>query len=287
MSAAREARSALVTGASTGLGFQIARHLASQGWRVFAGVRSPADEPRVRALHPTRVIPLRIDVTARESIVEARDAIAEATADRGLDALINNAGIAVAGPVEGVPLDDWRRQFEVNVFGAVATTQVMLPLLRLAKGRIIMISSISGLVSYPMLGPYAASKHALEAVSDSLRLELAREGIAVTVVEPGEIATPIWEKSLRDAERRREQWSPGMQERYAASIAMLVRSARRSASTAADASEVCRAVQHALTVARPPPRLLAGRGARIGWLLAKLPSRWLDRMILRTLERED
>jgi NAD(P)-dependent dehydrogenase (short-subunit alcohol dehydrogenase family) len=280
------ARCVLVTGASTGLGLQLAERLAARGWRVFAGVRRAEDEARVRALHPAGILPVRLDVTDAGSIAAAARLVEAEVAGRGLDALVNNAGIAVAGPVEGVGAEDWRRQFEVNVIGPVATTQAMLPLLRAARGRVVMVSSVSGLLAYPLLGPYAASKHALEALSDSLRLELAREAIAVVVVEPGEAATAIWEKAAVDAERRRDAWPPAVRDRYAARVDRLLRHARRTAATAPDARDACLAIERALEAARPPARLLAGRGARLGWLLSHLPARWLDRLVLRALDRD-
>jgi len=287
MSAGDAARCVLVTGASSGLGFRLSGHLAARGWRVFAGVRRAEDETRVRALHPAGILPVRLDVTDPGSVAEAARFIEAGCDGRGLDALVNNAGIAVAGPVEGVPLEDWRRQFEVNVLGVVAVTQAVLPLVRRARGRIVMISSVSGLLSYPLLGPYAASKHALEALSDSLRLELAREAIAVVLVEPGEAATAIWEKSAGEAERRMNAWPASLRDRYAARVGLLVRGARRTAATAPDGGPVCEAVERALRSPRPPARILAGRGARMGWLLSRLPDRWLDRLVLRALGREE
>lgn len=287
MSAGDAARCVLVTGASSGLGFRLSGHLAARGWRVFAGVRRAEDEARVRALHPAGILPVRLDVTDPGSIAAAARFIEAEVAGRGLDALVNNAGIAVAGPVEGVGPEDWRRQFDVNVVGPVATTQAMLPLLRAARGRIVMVSSVSGLLAYPLLGPYAASKHALEALSDSLRRELAGEAIAVVLVEPGEAATAIWEKAAIDAERRRDAWPPAIRERYAARVDRLLRHARRAATAAPDGGDACLAIARALDAARPPARILAGRGSRLGWLLSHLPARWVDRLVLRALDRDD
>lgn len=276
-------RSVLITGASTGIGLYLAERLAGEGWRVFAGCRQAQDATRLQSLHATGVIPVMLDVTRDESIAAGRAALQATVGEHGLDALINNAGVAVAGPVEAVPLEEWRRQFDVNVLGVIAITQAMLPLVRIARGRIVMMSSISGLLAYPMLGPYSASKHALEALSDSLRLELAPEGIGVTLIEPGQIRTPIWEKSIGEVVRREAAWEPALRQRYGALAASVSREARRSSAAAPDAGIVWQAVSRTLNAARPPPRILVGAGAKFGWLLSRLPCRWRDFLIRRAV----
>lgn len=278
-------RSVLVTGASSGLGFHLSRTLAAHGWRVFAGLRRGTDFARLQDPALPHLQPVLLDVTDAASISAACNFIAGATGATGLHGLVNNAGLAVAGPVEGVPPEDWRRQFEVNVTGVVAVTQAMLPALRRAAGRIVMMSSVSGLISYPLLGPYAASKHALEAISDALRLELASEGLAVTLIEPGEVRTPIWEKSKAEFSRRRASWPSDLRDRYARWTAVLEREAERAAAHAPDASAVVRAVHRALTVPRPPARIRIGAGAHLGWLIARLPTRWRDGLVRRLLDR--
>ena len=276
-------RSVLVTGASTGIGYDIARLLAARGWRVFAGVRREADGNRVQALAPALIVPVRLDVTDATSIAAARDSIEAAVGQAGLDGLINNAGIVVAGPVETVPLVDWRRQFETNVFGAIGVTQAFLPLLRRGRGRVVMISSISGRISYPLLGPYAASKYALEAVTDALRLELMPDGISVTLIEPGPIRTPIWEKSRAASQLLTRRAAPDLAARYGPLREKLRVATEKSAAAGLDPAAVSVAVERALTARRPRIRQVIGRNARLGLLLKHLPDRWSDRLIAASL----
>src|SRR5512133_1136305 len=180
-------RTALVTGASSGIGAACARRLESAGWRVFSGVRAAGD-----AAAGTEVL---LDVTSVEQIRAATKEIGQ------LDALVNNAGIAIAMPLEFLPLDELRRQLEVNVIGQVAVTQAFLPHLRRSRGRIVFVGSIAGKSALPFLGAYAASKHALEAIADTLRIELRPFGIEVAIVEPGTMATPIWQKARETVQR--------------------------------------------------------------------------------------
>jgi NAD(P)-dependent dehydrogenase (short-subunit alcohol dehydrogenase family) len=276
-------RGVLVTGASTGIGYDIARLLASRGWRVFAGVRREADGNRVQALAPDRIMAVRLDVTDATSIAAARDLIEAAVGQAGLDGLVNNAGIVVAGPVETVPLDDWRRQFETNVFGVIGVTQAFLPLLRRSRGRVVMIGSISGRISYPLLGPYAASKYALEAVTDALRLELMPDGISVTLIEPGPIKTPIWEKSHAASRLVTQGEAPDLAARYGPLREKLRAVTQKSAAAGLEPAAVSAAVEHALTARRPRIRQVIGRNARLGLLLKFLPDRWSDRLIAASL----
>ena len=156
----------LITGASTGIGRATALTLAEHGWEVFAGVRKKADGEAVKEAAGTNVTPLIIDVTKPASIAKAAAAVSEAAGERGLAALVNNAGIAISGPLELLPHQDYRRQLEVNLTGHLAVTQAMLPLLRKARGRIVNVTSIGGLIAYPFAGPYHASKWGLEAISE-------------------------------------------------------------------------------------------------------------------------
>ena len=174
----------VITGASTGIGRASALDLDSRGFRVFAGVRKDEDAERLRSERPS-IEPLRIDVTDADSIAAARDRVTEAVDGAGLAGLVNNAGIAVPGPLEHLPIDEIRRQLEVNLIGQIAVTQAFLPLLRTARGRIVNIGSIGGRVALPLLGPYAGSKHAMEGITDSLRRELRPWGIEVSIVRPG------------------------------------------------------------------------------------------------------
>ena len=276
-------RYVLVTGASTGIGYDIARLLSARGWRVFAGVRREADGSGVQALAPALIVPVQLDVTDARSIAAARDFIEASVGQTGLDGLVNNAGIVVAGPVETVPLDDWRRQFETNVFGVIGITQAFLPLLRRCRGRVVMIGSISGRISYPLLGPYAASKYALEAVADALRLELIPDGIPVTLIEPGPIKTPIWEKSRAASQRPAHGSAPDLAARYAPLREKMRAATQRSAAAGLEPAVVSAVVERALTARRPRIRQVIGRNARLGLLLKHLPDRWSDRLIAASL----
>jgi NAD(P)-dependent dehydrogenase (short-subunit alcohol dehydrogenase family) len=276
-------RCVLVTGASTGIGYDVARLLATRGWRVFAGVRREADGSRVQGLAPTLIQPVQLDVTDATSISAARDFIEASVGPAGLDGLVNNAGIVVAGPVETVPLDDWRRQFETNVFGVIGVTQSFLPLLRRGRGRVVMISSISGRISYPLLGPYAASKYALEAVSDALRLELMPDGISVTLIELGPIKTPIWEKSRIASQALAQGVAADLAARYSPLREKMRVATERSAAAGLEPAAVSFAVERALTARRPRIRQVIGHNARLGLWLKHLPDRWCDRLIAASL----
>lgn len=284
----------LITGASTGIGRACASYLAARGFAVMAGVRREADAAGIRdeakASGPGEQLqPLLIDVTDAASIAAAREAVERAVGDDGLMGLVNNAGIGIGGPVEFVPLDDWRRQFEVNLFGQIAVTQAMLPLLRrrveragYGSARIVMMSSIAGLVGQPILSPYAASKHALEAVADALRIELAEQGIRTSSVEPGPIQSEIWRKAneiIATVDRSSEKYRM-----YAKVIDGVVRSASAAERGALPAVAVARVVERCLVARKPPARVLVGRDAKLGalaeWLL---PASMFDALILRAL----
>ncbi|HET9986508.1 MAG TPA: SDR family oxidoreductase [Longimicrobiales bacterium] len=275
----------LVTGASKGIGEACALRLHGMGYRVFAGVRDPAAGAALRARTSERLVPVRLDVTDEAEVTSAAAEVASRVAAGGLAGLVNNAGIAVAAPLELIPLADLRRQLEVNVVGQVAVTQAVLPLLRRARGRIVFIGSIAGRSSLPMTGAYSASKFAVEAIAASLRVELRRWGIAVSVVEPGVIATPIWAASAAAAEER-------LGELPAESLALyrdVIDAARRrvagNEARGLPPDAVARVVAEALTAARPGARYVVGRDARLRLLLERLPWRWRDRLIARALGR--
>lgn len=280
---------ALITGASTGIGRATTLRLVAGGWTVFAGVRDPAAGERLlQEAVAGQVIPLTLDVTDAGQIEQARVRVQEETARGGglqggrLDALVNNAGIGVGGPLELVSPEDLRMQFEVNVFGQVAVTRALLPALRVARGRIVFISSIGGLVSVPFNGPYAASKHAIEALGDALRGELHSSNIHVSLVEPGSVKTPIWGKARATADGL--EVPPELQDEYgrvqAAFAKVLTDTERRAVSP----EQVAATIERALTVRRPRARYLVGRDAR-GMVLAHalLPSGAFDRVLRRVL----
>ncbi len=278
-----EAGSVVITGASKGIGRACALRLDRAGFRVFAGVREEAHGEALRAESAGRITPVRIDVTDAVSIADAARTVA--AAGGGLAGLVNNAGIAVAGPLEFLPPAELRRQLEVNVVGQVAVTRAFLPLLRRARGRIVNVGSISGLMALPFTGAYAASKHALEAITDSLRVELHPWGIHVAIIEPGVIATPIWETSERAAARLMEEYPPEAWEYYGGMIDTVRRTGRYGAEYGRPPDEVAKAVEHALAADRPKTRYLVGKDARLRALIRKLPDRLRDRLILRRLRR--
>lgn len=269
--------SVVVTGASTGIGEACALRLDRLGWRVFAGVRREADGQALRQKSSERLCPLFIDVTDEASIAQAAVQVRAAVGEAGLAGLVNNAGVAIGGPLEFVPIDELAWQFEVNVIGPVAVTQAFLPLLRQSRGRIVNMSSIGGRSASPFLGPYCASKFALEALSDSLRLELYPWGIDVALIEPGEIATPIWQKSKAVAERIIAKMPPQATALYGPAIDFMLKMITNAAGIPAD--EVAQAVVHALTAPRPKIRYVVGKDARIRVWLERLPTRWRDRVI--------
>ena len=274
----------VITGASTGIGRACALDLDSRGFKVFAGVRRDEDAERLRAERPS-IEPLRIDVTDADSITAARDRVAEAVGGAGLAGLVNNAGIAVPGPLEHLPMDELRRQLEVNLVGQVAVTQAFIPFLRTARGRIVNIGSIGGRVALPMLGPYAASKHAIEGFSDSLRRELRPWGIEVSVVRPGPIATEIWERGRTTADELLERM-PEAEVHYGPAIAAGRASAAKRAKEAVPPSAVAEVVADALTAGKPRTRYLVGRQAKVmAALSAVLPDRWFDGLLDRALRR--
>jgi NAD(P)-dependent dehydrogenase (short-subunit alcohol dehydrogenase family) len=269
-------RAALVTGASSGIGLASAVRLANAGWRVFGGVRTEADASVLRA---RGVEPLELDVTDPAHIGAAAAAVGSE-----LHGLVDNAGIAVAAPLELVPLDELRRQLEVNVVAQVAVLQAVLPALRCARGRVVLMGSIGGRSALPFLGPYAASKHALEAFADVLRVELAPWGIAVAIVEPASVKTAIWTKGAAHAEELRAAIGSEATSLYAERLERF-RAVALKRGPGIDADVVARAVEHALTASRPKARYVVGRDAHLRAWIERLPTRLRDRVLTRTLLR--
>ena len=275
----------LITGASTGIGEACARRLDGAGHRVFAGVRREEDGARLREGSSARLEPVILDLEDGYSIDEARARVEHAVGDEGLHGLVNNAGIAVAGPLEYLPLDDLRRQLEINVVGQIAVTQAFMRALKKARGRIVFMGSIGGRFSTPFLGPYCASKFALEAIADALRVEVQPFGIEVALIEPGSIATPIWAKSDGDAARMQERVGESLDRDYGSALGALRGAARKTGERGIPPDAVARAVEHALTAASPRTRYLVGRDARLRAALTKLvPDRLRDRLVTRALK---
>jgi NAD(P)-dependent dehydrogenase (short-subunit alcohol dehydrogenase family) len=271
----------LVTGTSSGIGEACARHLASRGFNVFAGVRKPEDAERIAG---ARIEPVTLDVTDDASVASAAGSISGSVDSRGLAGLVNNAGIALAGPLEFVDVAEFQRQLDVNVTGALRATQAMLPHLRKARGRIVNISSIGGRVAVPLVGPYSASKFALEGMSDSLRRELRPWGINVSLIEPGAVATPIWDKGIDQAEQLERDAPAEVRERYGEVMDALRKESEKNRTSGVAPQEVAEAVEHALTASKPKTRYLVGRDAKLrAPMAAVLPDRVMDAAIARAL----
>ena len=248
---------------------------------MLAGVRRPEDGGRLAEQARERLEPVLLDVTDASSIAKT----AERLADGPLHGLVNNAGIALGLPLELLPLDELRRQLEVNLVGQVAVTQALLPHLRRGPGRIVNVGSIAGRSALPFLGAYAASKHALEAVTDSLRVELRPFGIEVAIVEPGTIATQIWQTAAETSRGVAADLPAETLALYAERTAAFREAAAAAARRAEQAEKVAKIVEHALTARRPKTRYRVGRdAARRAWV-ERLPDRLRDRVYERVLLR--
>ena len=277
---------ALITGASTGIGRATALRLSDRGWTVLAGVRDPAAGERL-ALEAKAgtVMPIALEVTDPAQIAEAaervRHEVARSTGG-GLDALVNNAGIGIGGPLELIVAEDLQRQFDVNVFGQIAVTKAMLPALRSACGRIVFVSSIGGRVAMAFTAPYAASKHAVEAFADALRVELHRSKVKVALIEPGSVATPIWDKSRSEADK--VTIPPQLQEYYGRVPAAMDKALADTAARGVPPEQVAETIERALTSSRMRSRYVVGRDAR-AMLIAKsvLSDHLFDRVARRVL----
>jgi NAD(P)-dependent dehydrogenase (short-subunit alcohol dehydrogenase family) len=269
----------LVTGASRGIGNSIATRLAANGWDVFAGVRTEEDATRLRG--SARLTPVRLDVTDEKDIA----ALDQSLPPR-LDAVVNNAGIVVAGPLETVPLADLRRQLDVNVTGQIAVTQAVLPRIRSSRGRIVFISSINGKISASLLGPYCASKFAIEAAADALRLELKPWGIDVVVVEPPATDTDIWRTADAVADDTVAAMSDDARRLYEKHVAGLRKFIPASRRIAVAPEKVAAVVEESLTARRPRARYVVGLGPKFQVaLITRLPTGIRDR-VLRGVSRQ-
>jgi len=284
MTAASDAPAVLITGASTGIGAACALDLDGQGLRVFAGVRKPADGERLRGQASGRLSTVMLDVTDTAAIASALEVVAEGVGPAGLAGLVNNAGIIVPGPLEYLPTDRFRDQLEVNVLGTHAMCRACLPLLRQARGRIVILGSISGKVAPPYLGAYAASKHALEAVADALRVELRQWGIRVSIIEPDSVATPIWDKLQTAADDLDQRADPAIWRLYHEDLAKMRKAGRRLDRRAMPVDRVVAAVRHALLARRPKSRYPLGFRTRLAtWSAGLIDERTRDWFMLRMM----
>ncbi|GAA1975718.1 SDR family NAD(P)-dependent oxidoreductase [Isoptericola halotolerans] len=271
-----------MSGASTGLGAATTRTLAERGFHVLAGVRREQDGERLRQAGAE---PVNLDVTHAEDI--ARLAARIDASGKPLRAVVNNAGLAANAPVETLPLEDWRAVFDVNVFGAVALTQALLPALHRSSGRVVNITSIGGKVAMPAFGAYSGSKFALEAISDSLRQELAPHGVQVVIVEPGGMRTEMGSRGTSAAEGQLERMTPRQRDLYGETMSAFLGYAAALDRTGITADEAARTVMTAITAARPRTRYTIGReAALLSRLIRFVSDRTLDRMITRTLRSQ-
>jgi NAD(P)-dependent dehydrogenase (short-subunit alcohol dehydrogenase family) len=274
------AQSVIVSGASTGIGQATVALLARRGYVAFAGVRNESDAARLRASHEN-IRPIFLDVTDEASIARAAGEVAASGIP--LLGVVSNAGIALGGPLERLPIAELRRQFEVNVFGALAVVQAVLPRLPARRGRIVFVGSIAGRLALPYVAPYSASKFALRALADALRNELAPDGIAVSLIEPGSVQTPIWKKGRESRDRMAAQLGSDARPHYYRALEAIMRLAEVEERVGIPPGRVARVIVEALTARRPRQNYLVG-SAKAGIVVAMLPPRLRDR-VLRASQR--
>ena len=263
---------ALITGASRGIGRATAFRLAAAGWDVIGGVRDEeAGESLIQGSGGT-ITPVVLDITD-DGQVAALEQVLPAT----LDAVVNNAGVVVGGPVEGVPIPEFRRQLEVNLIGQVAVTQAVLPRIRAARGRIVFVSSLSGWISSPMVGAYSASKFGLEGMADALRIELRPWHIPVVLVEPAQTSTDMWHNAMDQVDATVAMMTPDHRRLYAKHIEGQRKGIPKSQKMATPAEGAAAVIEHALTVKRPRARYVVGTGPRMMGAVARIvPTRMMD-----------
>ena len=257
----------IITGASSGIGLECARRLSSRGFHVFAGYRKESDVPRLEKLAPGRVTPVRLDVTEAASIKSAVTAITGSPDGVIPFGLVNNAGISIAGPLEMLPMESFKKQVDVNLVGQLAVTQALLPVLRAHHGRVLLMGSILGRFALPFLGAYSCAKFALEAMADALSMELAGTGVSVSIIEPGNIATPIWEKSRDVALKAAEDLSGEQWDIYRDAARSALGYLMRLSQKGISADAVAATVEKALTSRMPKRRYTVGLDS---WFLGRL-----------------
>ncbi|MFE9681800.1 SDR family NAD(P)-dependent oxidoreductase [Streptomyces sp. NPDC006285] len=273
----------IVTGASTGMGAATARAMARRGFHVLAGVRRDSDGEALRA---AGIEPVILDITRQEHIAALVARVDGDPRKRALRTLVNNAGIPGAGPVEVVPLDEWRRLFEVNVLGHVATTQALLPALVRSGGRVVNITSLNGRIAMAGYGPYAAGKFAMEAVSDALRNELAPHGVQVVVVEPGGVQTDMAGRGTADLSRLAARMTPEQRTRYGTLVRALPSHVAAFTKAGVTSDTAARTIAEAATARRPRTRYTVGATAAFLIRASRfLPDRVLDRMTASDLRK--
>jgi len=274
-------RAVVITGASTGIGRACALALDAKGFRVYAGVRNDSDGRALREAS-TRLQPVHLDVTDAASIATMTEQVTRETGDEGLAGLVNNAGTTLPCPIRYLPVDAFRGQIEVNLTGPLAVTASLLPLLCRGRGRVVNVTSVVGRIGTPLMAPYVAAKHAMEGLSDVMRLEFSGLGVRVAVVEPGYIATTMREKLQRDTETVIRSLPAEGRKAYAGQLTTLAETISHHAANGSPPALVAAAVEHALTSRRPRTRYPVGAGARRLLMIRRLlTDRWFDRVILR------
>jgi NAD(P)-dependent dehydrogenase (short-subunit alcohol dehydrogenase family) len=272
-------KTVLVTGASGGVGGALAKRLAGEGWRVFATARDAQNVPRVSGV-PGEIVPIALELCDDESIAGAGGELRAHLGGGGLDGLVNNAGVIVQGPLEWVPPRELKRQFDVNVLGQIGVTQAVLPLLRAARGRVVNVGAPTGEVAIPLLGPIGASKAALHSLNDALRMELKHQGVAVSLIIPGQLETEIFAKAAVAAEAT----GPASDEAARVYAAVIERAARKTAEMkGSPVQKTVAAIQSALTDRRPRARYVAGADARQVGILRLMPRGLRERVLMSTM----
>jgi NAD(P)-dependent dehydrogenase (short-subunit alcohol dehydrogenase family) len=269
--------SVLVTGAGRGIGKSIVEHLAARGWDVIAGVRNEGDAATVTAVNPPRISPVILDITDAGHIASLEEKLPEQ-----LDAIINNAGVVVSGAMETLTAEDWRKQLEINVIGQLTVTQAVLPRLRESRGRVVFISSVNGRLSMSLIGAYCASKFALEAAADALRMELRPWHIGVSIIEPAQTDTDMWRTADDMVEQAEAALTPEQRALYTRHIAGFKKAIPVSQKLAVPAEKVSAVVEEALTARRPRARYVVGVGPKLQVaLLTNLPTSVRDLVLRR------
>ena len=273
----------MVTGTSSGIGRATVLELTRLGFKIFASVRKANDAEALAKIAPG-VTPLIFDVADEQSVAVAAERIEAMVGDAGLYGLVNNAGVGTFGPVEGIPLGEWRRQMEINVIGQVAVIQAFLPLLRKARGRIVNIGSIGGRTTIPFGGALCASKHAVEAINDALRMELKHWGISVSLVAPGSIHTNAADRMVADGEAMMKQMRPDRLSLYEQRFRHMLNTMSKDEMSGSSPEVVAKVVARALTDLRPKTRYPAGkRSVFLAVMASILPTRVFDSIKLRQM----
>jgi NAD(P)-dependent dehydrogenase (short-subunit alcohol dehydrogenase family) len=278
----------LVTGTSTGIGRAATFTLAENGYRVLAAVRKQDDIESLLAEAGTRgltgfVEPIILDVTDAGQIAAAVDIVSARIAAGGrLHAIVHNAGAQVAGPIETMKLAEWRSQFDVLFFGPIALTQQLLPQLRASRGRVINVTSIGGIMPGPMIAAYQAAKAALEAVSDSMRMEFSPFGVHVSAIAPGGISTPMLDRSSNEFNRLADALPKNLQPIYADALRAFAKTVAAAQRTSTSPAKASLTILRAVTAPRPRTRYLIGTDAKLAAFLKRnLPDRWMDALTFR------